>query len=223
MKLGSYVHCTKILPKLACQGQKSRSPETKTKKCCIFSGVVLWHAVLMRHFFRSGFPPVLCRWENQRLLSSCVYFVLYISFWLVNVCFCCIRFRFSLPSQEIGLENVSLGQPESTTEMTSQSVQLFLHKWPQSVLILYNGMRIPLLKNCHFPWGIWTPSNTWFPGPTWLLKPNGISISSAIFARLTSVTDLPTDHTTQLVTMGCIYVCSTAMRPNNNAFISISP
>ena len=36
------------------------------------------------------------------------------------------------------------------------------------------------------------------------------------FAELTnSVTDRPTDHSTQSVTIGRIYVCSTAMRPNN--------
>jgi len=31
--------------------------------------------------------------------------------------------------------------------------------------------------------------NTWFPGPTQVLNPNGISIGSAVFAGLTSVTD----------------------------------
>jgi len=31
----------------------------------------------------------------------CVYFVHL--FWLVNACFCCVRFCFSIPSQEIGL------------------------------------------------------------------------------------------------------------------------
>jgi len=42
--------------------------------------------------------------------------------------------------------------------------------------------------------GIWTPpSNTWFPEPTRVLNPNGISISAAVFAGLTSVTDRPTD------------------------------
>jgi len=35
-------------------------------------------------------------------------------------------------------------------------------------------------------------SNTWFPGPTRVLNPNDISISSAIFAGLTSVTDRQT-------------------------------
>jgi len=38
------------------------------------------------------------------------------------------------------------------------------------------------------------PSNTWFPWPTQVLNPNGIYISSAVFAGLTSVTDRPTDR-----------------------------
>jgi len=33
------------------------------------------------------------------------------------------------------------------------------------------------------------PSNTWFPGPTRVLNPNGISIGSAVFVVLTSMTD----------------------------------
>ena len=51
-------------------------------------------------------------------------------------------------------------------------------------------------KNLPFPWGIWTPSNTSFPGPTQVLNPNGSSIGSAVFARLTSVTGRPTDRET---------------------------
>jgi len=55
------------------KGQKSRSPGTKKRKCAAFcSGVVLWGAILVRHFFRSG-PRgrgPLCPWENQRMLSS---------------------------------------------------------------------------------------------------------------------------------------------------------
>jgi len=31
------------------------------------------------------------------------------------------------------------------------------------------------------------PSNTWFPGPTQVLNANGISIGSAVFAELTTV------------------------------------
>jgi len=59
------------------------------------------------------------------------------------------------------------------------------------------------------------PSNTWFPGATWVLRPNGISIDSAVFAGLTTVTDKPTDHTTWSVTIGRIYRHSTAMQPKN--------
>jgi len=59
-------------------------------------------------------------------------------------------------------------------------------------------------QNCPLPWGIWTPSNTWFLGPTRIINANHISIDSAVFAWLASVsdrqtdrpTDRPTDHTT---------------------------
>jgi len=64
-------------------------------------------------------------------------------------------------------------------------------------------------------YGISTPSDTWFPGPTRVLNPNSISIGSAVFAGLTSVTDRLTDHATRSVTIGHIYVCSTAMWPKS--------
>ena len=38
----------------------------------------------------------------------------------------------------------------------------------------------------------------------------------SFFAGLTTLTDRPTDHATRPVTIGRIYVHSTAMRPNNN-------
>jgi len=60
------------------------------------------------------------------------------------------------------------------------------------------------------------PSNTWFPGPTQVLNPNGILISAAVFAGLSSVTDRPTDHATRSITIGRIYVRTTAMRPTGN-------
>ena len=54
-------------------------------------------------------------------------------------------------------------------------------------------------------------------------QPKGISIGSAVFAGLSNVTDRrtdrQTDHATRSVTIGRIYVRSTAMRPDN---ISIS-
>jgi len=63
-------------------------------------------------------------------------------------------------------------------------------------------------------------SNTWFPGPTRVPNTNGISTGAAVFAGLTNVkdrqTDRPTDHATRSVTIGRTYICSTAIRPNNN-------
>jgi len=70
---------------------------------------------------------------------------------------------------------------------------------PQSVPILYNGTPLSPLKIAPSHGGIWTPSNTCFLGPTRVHNPNGISISSAIFAGLTSVTDRQTDRQTTLL------------------------
>jgi len=53
-------------------------------------------------------------------------------------------------------------------------------------------MGTPFPKHYPFPWGMWTPCNTQFVGPTQFLDPNGISIGSAIFAGLISVTDQQT-------------------------------
>jgi len=68
---------------------------------------------------------------------------------------------------------------------------------------------------------ICTPSNRGFLGPTRVKTRNGTSIGLAVFGGLTIVTDLPTDGQTctllPSVTIGRIYVRSTAMRPNNNA------
>ena len=61
------------------------------------------------------------------------------------------------------------------------------------------------------------PSNSWFLGPIQAHNPNGISIGSAVFAGLTTVTDRQTDRPRYSVgKMDHIYVRSTAMRPNNN-------
>jgi len=85
----------------------------------------------------------------------------------------------------------SMGPSESSTQMVSWSFQPFLHRRPQSVPILYNGTPLPLLIAPSHG-GSGPQSNTWFPGPTLVLSPNGISISSAVFAGLTSVTDQQT-------------------------------
>ena len=54
--------------------------------------------------------------------------------------------------------------------------------------VVYSGLLLPP-HNCPFPWGDLDPSNTWFRGPIRVLNPNGISVCSAIFAELTTVTD----------------------------------
>jgi len=112
------------------------------------------------------------------------------------------------------LTHDSLGPSEPTNQTASLSVQPFLHRWPQSVPIFYNGTPLSLLKIAPSHGGSGPPSNTWFPEPTWGLNPNGISISLAVLAELTSVTD----HATRSVTIVRIYIRSTAMR-SNNAYI----
>ena len=76
------------------------------------------------------------------------------------------------------------------------------------------------LKIAPSHWGSGPPSNTWFLGPTQVHNPNGISIGSAVFAGLTTVTDRPmdrpTDCATRSVAIGRIYVGSTAMQPNED-------
>jgi len=62
------------------------------------------------------------------------------------------------------------------------------------------GYHFPL-KNCPLDW-THLISNTWFLWPTRVVNPNCISITSVIFAGLTSVTDRPTDHTTPSVSIG---------------------
>jgi len=81
----------------------------------------------------------------------------------------------------------SLGQSKPTVQMVSPSVQLFSHRWSHSVPILYSGP--PSFKIALPIGGSGPSSNTWFPGLTGVLNPNGITIGSAVFAGLTSVTD----------------------------------
>jgi len=112
------------------------------------------------------------------------------------------------------LTHDSLGPSEPTTQTACRSVHAPLQTWSQSVPILYAPFPP---QNCPFPWRNLDPtSNTWFLGPTQVLNPNGISIGSAVFAGLTSVTDWQPDHATWSVKIGCIYVGSTVMWPNNN-------
>jgi len=88
----------------------------------------------------------------------------------------------------------------------------------KKVPIFYNGPPLPHPKKITpVHGGIWTPSNVWFLWHTGVHNQNGISIDSAVFARLTMVTDRQTlqNHAIQSVTIGRIYVRSTMMRPKN--------
>jgi len=63
------------LAEFECQGQRSRLPGTKTKKCgSLFGSCPLGRAPRAAYFRErssgSGPPPFLRRWENQRMLSS---------------------------------------------------------------------------------------------------------------------------------------------------------
>ena len=51
--------------------------------------------------------------------------------------------------------------------------------------------------------------------PAGVHNQDGISIGSAVFAGLTTVTDRPTDHTPRSLAIGRIYVRSIAMQPKN--------
>jgi len=67
-------------------------------------------------------------------------------------------------------------------------------------------------QNCPFR-GRYASHLTRFLGPIWVNNPNSISIELADCLRLTTVTDRQTDHTTWSVTVGRIYLSSTAMWP----------
>ena len=98
------------------------------------------------------------------------------------------------------------GPTESTTQTANLSTHPFLHRSRQSVVGHIGATWRIRLDLC-------------FLRPTWVHNPNGKSIGLAVFAGLTSVTDIPTDrptdHGTRSVTIGHICVRSTAMRPNN--------
>jgi len=89
----------------------------------------------------------------------------------------------------------SLDPQVSVSQTASPSVQPFLHRSWQRVPIVYNRPSFsPSKLPIHV--GIWTPSNTWFLGLTQIQPPHDISIGSAIFAGLTTVTNRQTDRQT---------------------------
>jgi len=119
---------------------------------------------------------------------------------------------YGLPSNTRFLWRIQAHNPSSISIISAVFVQLtpkcpYTLQWDTPF-----ASKLPLSIGGSGP-----PSNTWFPVPTWLHNPNSISIGSAIFAGLTSVTDWPTDRPHSSVgKTGRIYVRSTAMRPNKN-------
>ena len=117
------------------------------------------------------------------------------------------------------------GLLQSTTQMASRAVEPFCaaHDWvssgmPKHVLspkIAPSHRGSGPSSNTCFLWPnrVYNPSNTPFLAPIRVLRPNGISIGSAFFAGLTILwQDRPTDRATRSVTIGRIYLRSTAMR-----------
>jgi len=123
-----------------------------------------------------------------------------------------------LRERGVHLIHVSLDPPQSKSQTASRSVEPFSYSSPQSVPILYNERPFPP-QNCHFPWGSAAPSNTRFLGSTRVLKFSTHLDRFSHFAGLSTVTDRhtdrPTDHATRSVTIGHIYVRSTAIQPND--------
>ena len=109
------------------------------------------------------------------------------------------------------LTHDSLGPSKATTQTASGSVLPFLHRWPHSVHILYNGTPLPFMIS-HYHKGSGPDLIHGFlghPSP----NPNGISIGSAVlYGSLVWQTDRPTDQATRSVAIDHIYVGYVVLR-----------
>ena len=150
-----------------------------------------WQVQLNMCFFR----PIRVHNPNNKSISSVVFAQLMAESLCALQCVPLFP-KLALSHGASGLPSYALflGPMQVHTTKASWSVWLFLHRWPHTVPILYNGT--PLFPS-KLPLSIGQsglPSNMWFPGPSeshpkWHL-------GSAIFAWLTSVTDRPTDRPT---------------------------
>jgi len=87
------------------------------------------------------------------------------------------------------------------------------------VPLLYNGP--PLLPSkLLFPMGMWTASNTWLMVP-WAMGPPQSTTTTASRSVQPFLQGL-LDHSTRSVTIGHIYICSTAMQPNTTTTTTTS-
>jgi len=89
------------------------------------------------------------------------------------------------------LSHDSLGQSEHTIQngITIGSVAFAQVTTECPYTLQWDAPFLPQNAPSHA--GSGPPSNTWFPGPVRVLSPNGILIDSAVFPRITSVTDWP--------------------------------
>jgi len=76
------------------------------------------------------------------------------------------------------LIHASLDPPNSTSHMTSRSVQPFLHRWLQKVPLIYNDRPFP--PKLPLPTG---ESGPWFLEPIQAHNPNGISIRAELVLK----------------------------------------
>ena len=89
---------------------------------CLFVYIVCFPSY---PFFSSHFQARCCK-RQPYLAFLCTFCVVVHFFWLVNACFCCVRFSFFIPSQEILLHCLSpkwpvlcwVG-PKTTTQLRS--------------------------------------------------------------------------------------------------------
>jgi len=105
--------------------------------------------------------------------------------------------------------------PLSRNNNRSKQADIRLHRRHRRTVQSYSQCALPR-RHVGATWRI--RLNLGFVRPTRVHNPLGKSIGAAVFAGLTSVTDRPTDHATQSITIDCMR--STAMRPNNNININ---
>jgi len=109
------------------------------------------------------------------------------------------------------LTHNSFGHSEPRIQMASPSVQPFLHRWPQSVPVLYNGTPLCPLKIAHSHGGFEPPHLTYgsLCPPQSSTKMASRLVQPFSQGSLVWQTNRPIDHAIRMVTIDCIYVRST--------------
>ena len=128
---------------------------------------------------------------------------------------------FLQPARVHNPKSISIGLDvcaQLTTVLTGMPGHVLCPKnYPFNRVTLYFTMGHPFALNiAPFHGGIWTPFNNGSLGPPKSSTQMASRAVQLLFVGLTTVTDRPTYHITQLVTTDRIYVNSTAMQPNNN-------